>query len=224
VNPEALAGHEGIIANPNCSTIQLVLVLKPLEVAAGLERVVVSTYQSASGKGRSGVTELEEQVRDLAAGGEARVSAHPRQLAWNCIPHIDVFLDDGSTREEWKMVVESRKILGLPDLRLHATCVRVPVRQAHSEAVNVELRRPLSPTEARALLESAPGVVVVDEPESESYPTPLDAEGLDPTFVGRIRRDDSVAHGLGLWIVADNLLKGAALNAVQIAELLAPPD
>ncbi len=238
VNPEAIASFlqradggrvpAGIIANPNCSTIQLVVALRPLHDAAGLRRVVVSTYQSASGAGQRAVDELYAQAAaSPALGGpgvhSGPVVVHPTTLAFNAIPHIDVFMDDGATREEWKMTVESRKILGLPDLPLHATCVRIPVERSHSEAVNVELERPLSPAQARALLADAPGVQILDDPAASPpvYPTPLQTAGTDATWIGRIRADDSVTpagHGLAMWVVSDNLLKGAALNAVQIAE------
>ena len=224
------AVRPGIVANPNCSTIQLVLVLQPLHDAAGLARVVVSTYQSASGAGQKAVDEMYGQVAASPAMGGAGFDTgprgiHPTTLAFNAIPHIDVFMAGGATREEWKMTVESRKILGLPDLRLHATCVRVPVERGHSEAVHVELLRPLSADEARGILAAAPGVEVLDDPGGTPprYPTPLQTAGTDATWVGRIRSDDSVrprGHGLALWVVSDNLLKGAALNAVQIAEAL----
>lgn len=234
LQPFAGGRRAGIIANPNCSTIQLVLALKPLHDAAGLRRVVVSTYQSASGAGQMAIDELYAQAAASPAMGGAGVDSgpirvHPTTLAFNCIPQIDVFVDDGATREEWKMVVESRKILALPSLRLHATCVRVPVERGHSEAVNVELERPLSPADARAILAAAPGVRVLDDTSASPplYPTPLEAAGTDATWVGRIRSDPSVepaGHGLALWVVSDNLLKGAALNAVQIAEALFPPQ
>lgn len=216
VNAEALYGHRGLIANPNCSTVELVVVLKPLHDAAGLRRVVVSTYQSASGAGQKGIDELMGQTRAVLAGADPVAVVHARPLAFNCVPQIDVFRDDGSTGEEWKMVYETRRILGLPSLGVLPTCVRVPVIRGHSEAVSVELERPLSPEAARDLLAAAPGVTVVDG--GGRYPTPLDCAGEDPCFVGRLRSDPSVEHGLAFWIVADNLRKGAALNAVQIAE------
>ncbi len=216
VNPDAMAAHEGIIANPNCSTIQLVVALKPLHDAARIKRIVVSTYQAVSGAGQAAIDEMQAQVDgDAAAPREM-----PHQIAFNCLPHIDVFLDGGHTKEEKKMVDETRKILGAPHLAVSATCVRVPVFNAHSESVNVEFDEPVSPEEARELLASAPGVEVVDDVESFAYPMPKDADGEDPVYVGRIRRDDSRENTLNLWVVADNLRKGAALNAVQIAEVL----
>jgi len=218
VNPGALAGHDGLIANPNCSTIQLVVVLRPLHEAAGLRRVVVSTYQSAAGAGQKGTDELLAGTRAALAGEPVPAEVHARPLAFDCVPQIDVMLDDGSSREEWKMVFETRRILGLPDLRVLATCVRVPVACGHAEAVSVELERDLPPEAARELLSGAPGVRVVDLPD---YPTPRATADTDPCWVGRLRRDPSVPHGLALWVVADNLRKGAALNAVQIAEGLA---
>jgi aspartate-semialdehyde dehydrogenase len=220
VNPEALRGHHGVIASPNCSTIQMVVVLKPLGDAAGLKRVVVSTYQAVSGSGRGGMAELEGQIRAIAAGTEAAVSFYPRQIALNLIPHIDKFGADGYTGEERKMIDETRKIMGLPDLPVTATTVRVPVAVSHAESVNVETGRKLTRHEARAILAGAPGVVLMDDPAAGMYPTPLDAAGRDEVLVGRVREDPSAANGLDLWIVADNLRKGAATNAVQIAERL----
>ncbi|MDP2873079.1 MAG: aspartate-semialdehyde dehydrogenase [Bacillota bacterium] len=220
VNADALAGHRGIIASPNCSTIQMVAVLKPLDTAAGLARVVVSTYQSVSGSGRGGMVELESQLQDLHSGRKAAVRFYPRQVAMNLIPHIDSFLPDGYTGEERKMILETRKILGLPELPVTATTVRVPVMVGHAEAVNVETRRKLTRAEALRALAAAPGVVVMDDPAAGLYPTPLDAAGRDEVLVGRVREDPSIENGLDLWIVADNLRKGAATNAVQIAEHL----
>ena len=221
VNAEALSGHRGLIANPNCSTIQLVVVLAPLLRAVGLRRVVVATYQAASGAGRRGMDELSKTSIELLGGRTpSEPVVHPRRLAFNCVPQIDVFLEDGATREEWKMVYETARILGRDDLGLAVTCVRVPVFSGHSEAVFIELAGELSPELARDLLAAAPGVVVIDDPAAGLYPTTIEANGADPCFVGRIRRDPSVEHGLSLWIVADNLRKGAALNAVQIAEEL----
>jgi aspartate-semialdehyde dehydrogenase len=220
VNAAAVNGHKGIIANPNCSTIQLVVALAPLEAAARIRRIVVSTYQSVSGTGTAAVEELRRQSAAWLAGEASPPSVYPHPIAFNLIPHIDVFLEDGSTLEEYKMVEETRKILGRPDLAVAATTVRVPVVRSHSEAVAVEFERPLDPDDARRRLAGAPGVVVLDAPERAGYPLPRDAEGRDEVFVGRIRRDPSVANGLLLWIVADNLRKGAATNAVQIAELL----
>ncbi len=222
VNPHAIAGYRerGIIANPNCSTIQMVVVLKPLHDAARIRRVVASTYQAVSGTGKRAIEELERQTRELLNFRQPTREVYPHTIAFNCLPHIDVFLDNGYTKEEMKMVNETRKILEDPSVRVTATTVRVPVFYGHSEAVNVELERPLTAAEARSLLERAPGVVVVDEPGEARYPLAQDAAGKDPVFVGRIRQDTSVDHGLDLWVVADNVRKGAALNAVQIAEIL----
>ena len=221
VNPEELAGHHGLISNPNCSTIQLLVVLAPLHRHARIRRAVVATYQAASGAGRQGMQELSEQSIQLLSGrGHAPPRVHARRLAFNCVPQIDIFLDDGSTREEWKMVEETARILKAPELGLSVTCVRVPVFCGHCEVVHLELEEALSPQEAREILQSSPGVVVMDDPVDGVYPTTIDAVGADPCFVGRIRSDPTVPNGLKLWIVADNLRKGAALNAVQIAELL----
>jgi aspartate-semialdehyde dehydrogenase len=227
VNGEALAGYgqRRLIATPNCSTIQLVQVLKPLHDAAGLKRVVCSTYQAVSGAGKDGVDELETQVRDLFNLRELSKKEvfGGHRIAFNvlpCIPGSDAFLDDGATQEEQKMIDESRKILKLPDLRIAVTCARVPVFNGHAEAVNVELERALSPDDARDLLGKTPNVMVIDDPSKHLYPTPEDATGEDQTLVGRIRTDSSVEHGLSLWIVSDNLRTGAALNAVRIAESL----
>ncbi len=220
VNPDALEAHQGIVANPNCSTIQLVVALKPLHDAARIRRVVVSTYQAVSGAGQAAVEEMQAQVDARARGESAAAHKMPHEIAFNCLPHIDVFLEGGHTKEEQKMVNETRKILGAPDLAVSATCVRVPVFNAHSESVNVEFEEDVSPERARALLAHAPGVEVVDDVESFAYPMPRDADGRDAVFVGRIRRDDSRENTLNLWVVADNLRKGAALNAVQIAEAL----
>ena len=220
VNPEAVDAHQGIIANPNCSTIQMVVALKPLHDAARLKRIVVSTYQAVSGAGRAAVEELRAQVAARARGEAAASRKMPHEIAFNCLPHIDSFLEGGHAKEERKMAEETRKILGAPDLGVSATCVRVPVFNAHSESVNAEFEAPLSPEEARALLARAPGVEVVDDPAALAYPMPKDADGRDAVFVGRVRRDDSRENALNLWVVADNLRKGAALNAVQIAESL----
>jgi aspartate-semialdehyde dehydrogenase len=220
VNPDALRAHKGIIANPNCSTIQMVAVLKPLHDAARIKRVVVSTYQAVSGAGQAAIDELERQVEARAQGREPRPAKFPHAIAFNCLPQIDVFLEGGETKEERKMVDETRKIMGLPGLPVSATCVRVPVVNAHSESVNVEFERPITPERARELLSRAPGVQVVDETAKSAYPMPIAASGRDPVYVGRVRRDPSAPHALNLWIVADNLRKGAALNAVQIGELL----
>lgn len=221
VNPEDARRHpRGIIANPNCSTIQLVVALNPLHRANPLKRVIVDTYQSVSGSGGKGIRELYAQVADVLAGRAPKVEVQPHQIAFNVIPQIDVLMDDGYYKEEWKMIHETRKIMHLPDLAVSATCVRVPVAIGHSEAVHVEFERPMSPAEARALLAEAPGVVVVDNPAERLYPLPIDAAGRDEVFVGRIRQDASHPNGLAMWVVADNLRKGAALNAVQIAECL----
>lgn len=221
VNGHRLAARPRLVANPNCSTIQLVLVLAPLHRQVGLSRVVVSTYQSVSGTGAEALEELESQVRADAAGSEsppARVYPHP--IAFNCIPQVDEFFDNGYCREEVKIVLETRKILEAPELAITATTVRVPVRVAHSESVNLTLARPVNPDEARRWLAEAPGVVVRDDPARGIYPTPREAAGRDEAFVGRIRRDLSQAAGLDLWICCDNLRKGAATNALQIAERL----
>jgi len=221
VNAGSLRGHRGIVASPNCSTIQMVVALKPLADAAGLKRVVVATYQSVSGSGRGGLVELDQQVRAIVAGGEAGVLFYTRQIAFNLIPHIDRFGPDGYTGEECKMINETRKILAMPDLPVTATCVRVPVAVGHAEAVNIETKRKLSRDEAWRVLSAAKGIVLMDGPDEGTYPTPLDAAGRDEVFVGRVREDPSVENGLDLWVVADNLRKGAATNAVQIAESLA---
>ena len=220
VNPHDAAWHRGIIANPNCSTIQMVVALKPLHDAARIKRVIVSTYQAVSGTGAKAMAEMRRQVEDLGSGHEAQATVYPHQIAFNCLPHIDVFLDNGSTKEEQKMVDETKKIMGDPTIAVSATCVRVPVYNGHSEAVNLEFERDISPAQAREILAQAPGIVVEDDPAARLYPLPIRASGTDPVYVGRIRRDTTVAHGLNLWVVADNLRKGAALNAVQIAEVL----
>ncbi len=221
VNPEALAGYarRNIIANPNCSTIQLVVALKPLHDLAGIRRVVVATYQSTSGAGRAAMDELFNQTRAVYVNDPLERHAFTKQIAFNVIPHIDVFMEDGSTKEEWKMAVETRKILD-PDIRVVATCVRVPVFVGHGEAVNVEFEGPIDEDEAREALRGAPGVAVVDHRADEGYVTPVESAGEDLVYVSRIRRDPTVEHGLAFWVVADNLRKGAALNAVQIAEKL----
>jgi aspartate-semialdehyde dehydrogenase len=224
VNADHLAGHRGVIATPNCSTIQMVVALKPIYDAAGIERVVVATYQSVSGSGKRGVDDLDSQARAWAAGADPELAFYPRRIAFNLLPHIDSFLDDGTTKEERKMVDETVKIFADTQIRVTATCVRVPVFGAHSEAVNVQTRRPLGAARARELLAAAPGVEVVDDPRRGRYPTPLDAEGTDLVYVGRIRDDDTAANALNFWCVADNLRKGAALNAVQIAETLVARD
>lgn len=219
VNPEALAGHKGLVANPNCSTIQLVVAIAPLHAAAGLRRVVVSTYQSVSGAGKKGIDELSSQTIAMLNQRPFDVAVHHARVAFNAVPHIGTFLDSGFTDEEWKLVRETQKIMGLPDLRVAPTCVRVPVFAGHSESVALEFERPLSAAQARTILEAAPGVTVVDVPEEKRYPMPMDCAEKDDVFVGRIRADGSVENGLLLWVVADNLRKGAATNAVQIAQL-----
>ena len=220
VNAEDLAWHSGVVANPNCSTIQMVVALGPLAGLAPMKRVVVSTYQAASGAGQAAMDELYDQTRDFLEGRELVPQAFAHRIAFNCIPQIDVFLDDGSTKEEWKMVVETRKIMHLPGLAVTANCVRVPVLRCHSEAVNVEFEAPVDLAGARAALEAAPGVRLLDDPAGKLYPMPAMLEGTDDTYVGRLRADVSVEHGLAFWVVADQLRKGAALNAVQIAEAL----
>ncbi len=231
VNPHAISGHKGIIANPNCSTIQMVLPLEAIRKAAGLKRVVASTYQSVSGAGQGNILEMERQVMKLSrkeshygigehSVSEDEIKAFDHQIAYNLIPHIDVFLDNHYTKEEMKMVGETRKILEIPDLPVTATCVRVPVYYAHSESVNVQTERKLSREEAIEALKGFPGITVIDDPGSSKYPMPIDAEGKDDVFVGRIREDGSVDNGINIWIVSDNLRKGAALNAIQIAEHL----
>jgi aspartate-semialdehyde dehydrogenase len=221
VNASAIAGYtrKNIIANPNCSTAQLVVALKPLHDAAKIKRVVVATYQSVSGAGKKGMDELFEQSRNIFVGDSNEPQFFAKQIAFNVIPQIDVFLDDGSTKEEWKMVVETKKILD-PAIKLTATCVRVPVFVGHSEAVNIEFENEISADRARAILREAPGIMVVDKREPGGYVTPVEAVGEFATYVSRIREDPTVENGLSLWVVSDNLRKGAALNAVQIAELL----
>ena len=220
VNIHALSGHQGLIANPNCSTIQMVVALKPLHDAVQIKRIIVTTFQSVSGTGKDAMEELIDQSRQLLSFGEAKVSVYPHQIAFNCLPHIDDFLPNGYTKEEMKMVNETRKILGESSLPITATTVRVPVFICHAESVNIETEQKLSANDARALLSAAPGVQVYDDPSRNLYPLPIDVVGTDAVFVGRVREDESVTHGLNLWIVADNLRKGAALNAVQIAEEL----
>jgi aspartate-semialdehyde dehydrogenase len=223
VNPGDIAGYtrKGIIANPNCSTIQMVVALKPLHDAARIKRVVVSTYQAVSGTGQKAIEELRIQTGELLNGRPADCKVYPHQIAFNCLPHIDVFLDNGYTREEMKMVNETRKIMGDDSIKVTATTVRVPVFYGHSEAVNIETEKKISAELARELLATAPGVQLVDDVKNLVYPMPIDAAGQDMTLVGRIREDESIANGLNLWVVADNLRKGAATNAVQIAEILA---
>jgi len=221
VNPEAidLYRHKNIIANPNCSTAQMVVALKPLHDVAGIKRVVVSTYQSVSGAGKAGMDELFEQSRNIFVGDANEPVKFTKQIAFNVIPHIDSFLDDGSTKEEWKMVVETKKILD-PSIKVTATCVRVPVFVGHSESINIEFERELSAEDAQAILREAPGVMLVDKREDGGYVTPVEVVGEYATYVSRVREDPTIENGLNLWCVSDNLRKGAALNAVQIAELL----
>lgn len=222
VNPHAIADYrrKGIIANPNCSTIQMVVVLKPIYDAAGIVRVVVSTYQAVSGTGKNAMEELTEQTRNLLTFQEVTPEVYPHRIAFNCFPHIGSFLENGYTEEEMKMVHETHKIMEDPDIRVSATTVRIPVFYGHSEAVNIQTERKLSAKEARVLLFQAPGVRVMDNPDERIYPMPSEAAGINDTLVGRIREDISSENGLDLWIVADNIRKGAALNTVQIAELL----
>ncbi len=225
VNPEDVEWHSGVIANPNCSTIQMVVALKPLYDLSRIKRVVVSTYQAASGAGAKAMAELYDQTREFLNGKsqeELTVEAFQHQIAFNCIPHIDVFLDDGSTKEEWKMVVETKKIMHDDNLAVSATCVRVPVLRCHGEAINVEFEGEVTVEEARRALEDAPGVTVMDNPSACEYPMPGLLATTDGAYVGRLRRDDSVPHGIAFWDVADQIRKGAALNAVQIAQLLLP--
>ncbi|MBW7852136.1 MAG: aspartate-semialdehyde dehydrogenase [Rhodospirillales bacterium] len=222
VNAKAIAGYtkRGIIANPNCSTIQMVVALKPLHDRFKIKRVVVATYQSVSGAGKEGMDELFEQTRAIYVNDPVKKQKFTKQIAFNVIPHIDVFMEDGATKEEWKMTAETRKILD-PDVAVHATCVRVPVFIGHSEAVNVEFEKPVDEDEAREILRKAPGVSVIDYRANEGYVTPVECAGEDAVYVSRLRRDPTIRNGLSFWCVSDNLRKGAALNAVQIAEVLA---
>jgi len=238
VNPEKAFEHNGIIANPNCSTIQMVVAIYPLHLEAGIKRIVVSTYQSVSGWGKEAVEQLKEETKRIVASnfnpgavvfkrrnatpgsGLSSVQVLPHQIAFNLFPHIDKFEENGYTKEEMKMVNETRKIMNEPQLPITATCVRVPVFISHSEAVNIETEEKLTADEARKILSKAPGVIVIDDPANSKYPLPIDAAGQDAVYVGRIREDRSISRGLNLWVVSDNLRKGAALNAVQIAELL----
>jgi len=226
VNPNDLEGHEGIIANPNCSTMQLVPVLMALRDTVALERVVVDTYQSVSGTGADALAELEAQIRAHVAGEPKQASVYPHPIAFNALPEIDVFLGNGYTKEEWKVVTESRKILGLPDLRISCTAVRIPVHVSHSEAVHAETRDPITPDRARELFAAVPGVIVQDDPAGHVYPLASEAAGRDEIFVGRVRTDPSIPDGRGIafWVVSDNLRKGAATNAVEIAEVLVDRD
>jgi aspartate-semialdehyde dehydrogenase len=218
VNPEDIKEHQGIIANPNCSTIQMVVALYPLHKVNPIKRIVATTYQSVSGTGAAAMEELTSQTKLVLDGQNTVPHVYPHQIAFNLLPEIDVFLDSGYTKEEWKMVEETQKIMHAPEIAISATCVRVPVYVSHSEAVNVEFSRPMTPDEARYILAHAPGVKVVDDPSVSLYPQPWTAAGTDDVYVGRIRADASHPDGLVMWVVADNLRKGAALNAVQIAE------
>ena len=218
VNPEDIKRHKGIIANPNCSTIQMVVALYPLHKVNPIKRIVVDTYQAVSGTGSAAIEELTTQAKQVLKGQSTIPHVYPHQIAFNVLPEIDVFLDNGYTKEEWKLVEETRKIMHADDIAISATCVRVPVFTGHSEAIHVEFSRPMSPDEARRILAQAPGVKLLDDPTISLYPQPWSAAGNDEVFVGRIRRDASHSNGLTMWVVTDNLRKGAALNAVQIAE------
>lgn len=220
VNPEDVKWHKGIIANPNCSTIQMVVALKPIHDAAGIKRVVVATYQAVSGAGREGIDELKEQTGAVLEQSEINPKIFPYPIAFNLIPHIDVFMDLDYTKEEWKMVKETQKILHDDDIAVTATTVRVPVYRSHSEAVNIETHRKITAGEAKRLFEDFPGIVVIDDPAAKRYPMPLFASNRDEVFIGRIREDNSIPNGLNIWVVADQIRKGAATNTVQIAELL----
>jgi len=222
VNPEAIAQYstKGIIANPNCSTIQMVVALKPIHDAVTIKRIVVSTYQAVSGTGKKAIEELSLQTRALLSGQEPEVKVYPHRIAFNCLPQIDVFIENGYTKEEMKMANETKKIFNDYSIGITATTVRVPVFFGHSESVNIETEKKITPREVRELLAKAPGVRVVDDPAKREYPLAIDATGGDDTLVGRIREDESIPNGINMWVVADNLRKGAALNAVQIAEIL----
>jgi aspartate-semialdehyde dehydrogenase len=222
VNPHAIAQYskKNIIANPNCSTIQMVVALKPIHDVARIKRIVVSTYQAVSGTGKRAIQELEDQVLAIYNNREIVKQVYPHQIAFNCLPHIDVFFDNGYTKEEMKMVNETKKIMEDDSIRVTATTVRVPVFYGHSESVNIETEKKITADQVRELLSKAPGVKVVDNPKKFEYPLAIDAAGKDDTLVGRIREDESIPNGINMWIVADNIRKGAALNAVQIAEIL----
>lgn len=220
VNALALAQHQGLIANPNCSTIQMVVALKPLHDAVNIKRIIVTTFQSVSGTGKEAMDELADQTRKLLGMGKAHAEVYPHQIAFNCLPHIDDFLPNGYSKEEMKMVNETQKIFGDSSIQVTATTVRVPVFVCHAESINIETARKVSANEARALLAAAPGIQVYDDPSRNLYPLPIDVVGTDDVYVGRVREDESIPNGLNLWVVADNLRKGAALNAVQIAEVL----
>jgi aspartate-semialdehyde dehydrogenase len=224
INPEDIKWHKGIIANPNCSTIQMVVALNPLHKVNKIKRIVVSTYQAVAGTGIAAMEELTTQAKLILDGQNVVPHVYPHQIAFNLLPEIDVFLDNGYTKEEWKMVEETRKIMHADEIEISATCVRVPIFVGHSEAVNVQFIEPMSPDEARSILARAPGIKVMDDPSVSLYPQPWLATGTDETYVGRIRADVSCSNGLVMWVVADNLRKGAALNAVQIAEEAAKRD
>jgi aspartate-semialdehyde dehydrogenase len=221
VNPDAISGYtkKNIIANPNCSTAQMLVALKPLHDAATIKRIVVSTYQSVSGAGKEGMDELFTQTRAVFVADPVEAKKFTKRIAFNVIPHIDVFMEDGTTKEEWKMVAETKKMLD-PKIKVTATCVRVPVFIGHSEAINLEFEKPITADEAREILREAPGCLVVDKRENGGYITPIESAGEDATYISRIREDSTIDNGLNLWVVSDNLRKGAALNAVQIAELM----
>ncbi len=221
VNAHDLRRHKGIIANPNCSTIQMVVALKPIHDAVRIKRIVVTTFQAVSGTGKKAMDELLQQTSDLLSFREVVHTVYPHQIAFNVLPHIDKFLENGYTKEEMKMVNETRKIMGDSSIQVTATTVRVPVFRGHSESVNIETEKKITPNEVRALFAKAPGIVVFDAPEKNVYPLPIHVSGKDEVYVGRIREDESVEHGINMWVVSDNLRKGAALNAVQIAEVLA---
>lgn len=224
VNPYAIAEHKGIIANPNCSTIQMVVALKPIHERARIKRIVVTTFQSVSGTGKEAMDELMDETKGLLSFGDIKPKVYPYQIAFNCLPHIDQFLDSGYTREEMKMVNETRKIMEDDSIMVTATTVRVPTFHCHAESVNIETEIKISPNEVRAILSEAPGVIVYDDPKRNIYPLPIDVSGRDEVYVGRIREDESIENGINIWIVADNVRKGAALNAVQIAEELIKKD
>jgi aspartate-semialdehyde dehydrogenase len=220
VNAHDLKWHKGIIANPNCSTIQMVVALKPIHDAAKIKRVVVTTFQAVSGTGKKAMDELLQQTTDILNFREIKCNVYPHQIAFNILPHIDKFLENGYTKEEMKMVNETKKIMGDTSIRVTATTVRVPVFRGHSESVNIETEKKITPNEVRSILSKAPGTVVFDAPEKNVYPLPVEVAGKDPVYVGRIREDESIDNGINMWVVSDNLRKGAALNAVQIAEEL----
>jgi len=220
VNAQRIRENKGIIANPNCSTIQMVVALWPIHKAAGIKRIVVTTFQSVSGAGQKKITELFEQSKTFLSGKNIVPKEFPHRIAFNLIPQIDVFLENGYTKEELKMVNETRKIMEAPGIQINATCVRVPVFYAHSESINIQTESHITPNDVRKILAKSPGVKLMDNPSKGLYPMPIDAEGRDETFVGRIRQDESIKNGISMWVVSDNIRKGAALNAIQIAEIL----